>query len=331
MKKNSKITGDGFSFGLKSGAFLLVFIYAIVLSSGLKASEKVSDYKSVFRPFYDDDGKLEIAIRDFNLGSVPESLTVDPYTFKTGIIKRGKRAVKSAPDKDWKDTPYVKALYRYAAGDRLQNGGIHEGEGSYDGVFITVDMCPSKRPFDKDLFVATAGLTGKSPVDVAIAVSGLWMERHRDEFNWIRGLERSNRLNITWINHTYSHPYESSRPLRENFLLTPGVDMEREILRNEILMIGNGVTPTPFFRFPGLVSDKDLMSRLKALSLIPVGANAWLAKGETPVSGSIILVHGNGNDPVGLKDLLDFYNKRSDDFRDGSLKALPLAAAFRSR
>lgn len=329
MKRNSNDRrGVSSSLG-PAGILVLALIFCLLLSPGLQASVKVADYKVVFRPFYGDDGKLKIAIRDFNLGPVPETLIVDPYTFSTRIIKRSVIAFRVAPDKDWLGTPYVKALYKYALGDRLQNGGIREGDGEYKGVFLTVDMCPSRKGIDKDLYTATAGLTGNGPADIAIAVSGLWIERHRDEFNWIRGLESSGRLRITWVNHTYSHPYESSRPLKENFLLTPGVDVEKEVLGNEVLLIENGITPTPFFRFPGLVSDKDLMARLKSLSLIPVGANAWLSKGEAPVNGSIILVHGNGNDPAGVKDLLDFYNKRSTDFRNGSLKTLPLAAAFR--
>jgi len=328
LKRNSN-NRIGIPSGLRpAGIFVLALIFCVLLSPSIHAAVKVSDYKSVFRPFY-DAGKLKIAIRDFNLGPVPESLVVDPYTLKTEIIKKRKKPLRTAPAKDWSDTSYVKALNRYASGDMLQNGGIRDGEGERKGVFLTVDMCPSRKGIDKNLYTATAALSGKGQVDIAIAVSGLWIERHRDEFNWIRGLESSGRLRITWVNHTYSHPYESSRPLKENFLLTPGVDVDKEILGNEVFLIENGITPTPFFRFPGLVSDKNLMARLKSLSLIPVGSNAWLSKGEAPVNGSIILVHGNGNDPVGVKDLLDFYNKRATDFRNGSLKTLPLAGAFR--
>jgi len=36
--------------------------------------------------------------------------------------------------------------------------------------------------------------------------------------------------------------------------------------------------------------------------LIPLGANAWLAKGQTRIApGSIVLVHINGNEPEGLR------------------------------
>ena len=42
-----------------------------------------------------------------------------------------------------------------------------------------------------------------------------------------------------------------------------------------------------------------------AYGLIPVGSDAWLAKNEVPSAGSIVLVHGNGNEPVGVEKLLE--------------------------
>jgi hypothetical protein len=70
-------------------------------------------------------------------------------------------------------------------------------------------------------------------------------------------------------------------------------------------MIGKGLPPSVFFRFPGLVADEKLIKLLAKLSLIPLGADAWLAKGEEPRKGSIILVHGNGNEPPGIARLMN--------------------------
>ncbi len=322
---------NSFNFKIRI-IFSVIILSVFIFSPRLIASEKILSYKIVFRPFYGEGGRLGIAVREFYRGSKPQSLVVDPYTFKTRVVNGLVDTAKKAPKKAWEKTPFIKALTRYTAGGGLQNEGIREGEGSYKGVFLTADMCPSRRPFDKDLFTSTMDLPGlKEPANIALAVSGLWIERHREEFNWIRDLEKSGKLNITWINHTYSHPYDRGKPLEENFLLARGVDFEKEVLYNEVVMLENGITPSPFFRFPGLVSDKRLMARLRELSLIPVGANAWLAKGEVPVNGSIILVHGNGNEPQGIKDLRSFYKARSGDFRDGSLKALPITEAFTGR
>lgn len=56
-----------------------------------------------------------------------------------------------------------------------------------------------------------------------------------------------------------------------------------------------------FFRAPGLVTDTKLLNQLSIDGLILVGSDAWLAKGEGPQSGSIILIHGNGNKPQGIR------------------------------
>jgi hypothetical protein len=64
------------------------------------------------------------------------------------------------------------------------------------------------------------------------------------------------------------------------------------------------LTPSVFFRFPGLVSDNSEFMRVLAYGLIPVGSDAWLAKKQKPGPGSIVLIHGNGNEPLGIKKFL---------------------------
>ena len=86
-----------------------------------------------------------------------------------------------------------------------------------------------------------------------------------------------------------------------NFLLTPGVDADAEILDTERLLIANGQTPSLFFRFPGLISNAPLMQAARRHHLISLGADAWLALRQRPKPGSIVLVHPNGNEPAGLK------------------------------
>ena len=66
-------------------------------------------------------------------------------------------------------------------------------------------------------------------------------------------------------------------------------------------MIANGGTPSLFFRFPGLVSSSPLMQAVREHHLISLGADAWLALNQPPRDGSIMLVHPNGNEELGLK------------------------------
>jgi hypothetical protein len=124
------------------------------------------------------------------------------------------------------------------------------------------------------------------------------------------------------VNHSGSHPYDPEAPLARNFLLTPGIDFVSEVLSTERLLLARGLLPSVFFRFPGLVADEKLVRKLRELSLIPVGSDAWLAKGDIPKRGSIILVHGNGNEPQGIMKALPLLRK------SGQVKFLPLNEAI---
>jgi hypothetical protein len=88
--------------------------------------------------------------------------------------------------------------------------------------------------------------------------------------------------------------------LDKNFVLSKEEHLVKDILDLEITLIKNGVTPSIFFRFPGLVSNKKSIESVKSLSLITIGSNTWLAKKEPIKEGSIILVHGNKNEPLGV-------------------------------
>ena len=123
---------------------------------------------------------------------------------------------------------------------------------------------------------------------------------HFDDFRWLVDQRNSGALDILWTDHTYHHPYHRKLPDDANFLLSKGVDPQEEILDTERLLIANGETPSLFFRFPGLVSSDPLMQAVSQFHLVTLGADAWLALGQKPGRGSIVLVHPNGNEPKGL-------------------------------
>ena len=179
----------------------------------------------------------------------------------------------------------------------LQNAGLTHGAGS--GDFVTGDLCPSKRPLDRAFFTRLEAASPRAPV--ALSISGLWLIHHYDDFRWLVDQRNSGALDILWVDHTYHHPYRRKLPDIANFLLTKGVDPEEEILDTERLLIANGETPSLFFRFPGLVSSDPLMQAVSQFHLVTLGADAWLAIGQKPGRGSIVLVHPNGNEPTGLK------------------------------
>ncbi|MEK7678674.1 MAG: polysaccharide deacetylase, partial [Deltaproteobacteria bacterium] len=243
-------------------------------------------------------------------------------------------AVMEHPEKSGKetginldDTPFMNALSRYTgppSGPQdhgLRNAPIGQA------VFITIDLCPSQKKLDYELFRFLEVYSKGVPAPVAVALSGKWLKKHAEELKWLINEAKAERLNITWVNHSYSHPYKGGILPEEDFLLLDKNKFEEEVLLNESLMLENGITPSPFFRFPGLVADRELLARLKILGLIPIGSDAWLAKGQTPKQGSVILVHGNGNEPAGVKALFKYMGVPRD--KNPRIKTLPLKAALR--
>ena len=110
-------------------------------------------------------------------------------------------------------------------------------------------------------------------------------------------------------------PDMQTGPFSMNFLLKKGIDIDKEILKNEVTMIENGLIPSVFFRFPGLVSDFDIFKEVIAYGLIPIGSDAWLAKGQKPGPGSIVLIHGNGNEPLGIKKFFKLLQREKADIK----------------
>jgi hypothetical protein len=258
-------------------------------------------------------------------------LAVDPQSLKTTVIPTSSvDFFQFVLREQWVNTPYYRSLIKHTSSPcPLQNDGLTQADTPVAGTFLTVDLCPSHKPLDKRLFGGLFALwqDRTDPAPVGIAITGAWLDRHDDDLRWLLEKVREKKLAVTWINHSQTHPYDSTKPLDKTFLLTPGTDFKQEVLATEIMLLEQGLLPSVFFRFPGLVSNCNLMKQLEKLSLIPVGSRAWLAKGERPTVGSIMLVHGNGNEPKGIDILLDLFKDRKDAFTQGKLTLLPLNEA----
>jgi hypothetical protein len=314
-------------------ALLTCFASSPAIAAEMIAGSKITGYQAVLLPFYDEDGTLLAAVRRFRRGVDDRLLVLDPnrFTFREMSAAR-LPLLRKVDEETWRQTPFFAALTRQTAPPYpLQNDGLRHAEHPVAGFFLTADLCPTKKPLDRTPLTATEALPLSTPVPVALMVSGLWIERHGDDLGWLKGRITAQKLAITWVNHSYTHFYDPDTPLVKNFLLRPGTDIVDEALRLERLLIENDLMPSPFFRFPGLVSDDRLIGQLRSLSLIPIGADAWLAKGEAPSTGSIILVHANGNEPEGIRLLLAFYDRQREAFRRGDSALLPMQEAFLPR
>lgn len=322
---------------LKAVTIILCTLFLSRYSVALYAdTPKISDYHRTFIVL-EKNKKLRIAIRQYYVGNELFFLAVDPYLLTT----------ESAPAKDFKDrdylakngtlsstyfsmreinnTPYMKALLKYTEQrDKKQlNQGITRSEYPVHGVFLTINMPPSAISFEKRLFESLIDKSKimRKPVPFAVSISGLWIVEDLDEFNWITQQEKNGLFKITWINNSFSFPYYADLPLKDNFLVTPEININAEILDTEKLLLEHNQLPSVFFRFPGLISNKKLMLKLKEFGLIPVGSDAYLAKGQQFKMGDIILVHGNSNEPEGVDKILPL-------IKNGNLNLLPFQDAF---
>jgi hypothetical protein len=268
----------------------------------LQSATAVSDYKPVLKACVAPDGRKAFAIREMTIGGQKIALLADPEALTTRLERQACWTCREASEAELGATRMGRAIRESASAPGLvhrgflQNAGLTHGGG--EGDFVTGDLCPSQKPLSRAFFTQ---LESEGPhVPVALSISGLWLVHHFDDFRWLVDQRNSGALDILWTNHTYHHPYRRKLPDDANFLLTKGVDPDEEILDTERLLIANGETPSLFFRFPGLISSDPLMQAVSRRHLVTLGANAWLALGEKPDHGSIVLVHPNGNEPKGL-------------------------------
>jgi len=289
----------------------------------------VERYQPIFERCQGAD-RRSVAIRSYRQGGVDYRLIVDPHTLRTRVEQASALECDADPKNAHDliaDTPYRRALDVERENEHLvQDAGIVRSLSPVTGYFLTVDLCPSsKKGFNQALFETlehASQVHGDAALPVALSVSGGWIRKHREAFAWFRNEAVAGRLEVTWVNHTMSHPYDSHLDLAHNFMRKAGIDPLAEILGLEKLLLEQGLTPSVFFRFPGLVSSPELVQLIESLHLITIGSDAWLAKGQQPRLGSAILIHGNLNEPAGVRLMLEWVANQEE----GSIDFLPLEA-----
>jgi len=260
---------------------------------------RVRDFAAVFESCA-KDGETRLATRRMSVDGEKLLLTVDPQSLKASLERAACWRCVETSDEEQADTRFMRAVRPPADPDRppaLVNAGLVHGKGA--GAFISGDLCPSHKPLDRAFIEEVAAQGPGTPL--TLAVSGAWVAHHAQDFAWLQEKARSGALDVTWADHSYSHPYVIGLKDAQNYLLRPGVDLDREIFETEKILIAHGETPSVFFRFPGLVADGALLEKLKERHLVALGADSWLALGPPPRPGSIVLVHPNGNEPGGLR------------------------------
>lgn len=254
-------------------------------------------------------GKLVQASRSFKLDGFSRFLTIDTKTFGTEILDPKQLDCDDPTSTILNESsPWEEALNLATSPPfPKRNDGIIHATHSVNGLFLSADLCPATQDrFETGFFKELENIVHRThhPVPIALAISGSWIRHHASDFQILQSLIEMEVLKVTWVNHSKTHPFRKGERDEDNFLLESGVDPDREIEGLEIELLRNGETPSTFFRFPGLISNEFWMKALRRHSLIPVGSDAWIALREKPKSGSIILVHANGNEPEGIRRFL---------------------------
>ncbi len=297
----------------------------LLLSSITLSFAQLSEYQ----PFWGQSNDY-LVLRKWKDGTTEKYWAVHPKTLQTMILENVTvKPMTRDEARSWVSrTPYGRAMYTEQTRDgALQDAGLTRTQPNEKGFSLTMDLCPSHKPLTRDVFedLIAAFEPEEKPVPITITITGLWMQSHAEDLQWLKNLEKRGDLRITWVNHSFHHQYDPKLPLTRNFLLSKGTDMASEILLNEQAMIQNELTPSIFFRFPGLISDKSIFDEVLNAGLLPLGSDAWLAKGQKVQPGSIVLIHPNGNEPVGITDFIKLLktNASSIKKKDWLLYDLP--------
>jgi hypothetical protein len=306
---------------------LTLFIACTIAFCSLAFSQpaylNITNYQ-VYYGWIKQNGQELIVIRKFENNGNPLMLLVNPQTLETKVEAEGNYTITPASliqlRGHFKNTAYQKALQQAEKQSvKLQDAGITSGGPAQNGITLTADLCPSHRALDRRIFTAIAEAFKKtaSPAPIALSVTGVWIHQHQQDLDWLKKMQADSEITITWINHSFNHHVSPTLPLKENFLLEAGTDINYEVLETEKTMLNNGLTPSVFFRFPGLVSDQQLIYKITGFGLIPIGSDAWLAKGQRAHGGSVVLIHANGNEPVGVEDFLRLLQSKKTEITEG--------------
>ena len=261
-------------------------------------------------------GARVLVTRSLRVDGAPARLAVDADSLvssvvRAAVLEEGSR--EASPADAASESPFSRSLAETArlggANRALDRIATSAKTGDATEPFaLTIDMCQSKKVWDEALFAWAVGLAERlhRPVPIGVAMTGGWARAHPAELDRLVSWVASDKLAITWINHSSTHPLNclDSACRRAEFLTAQSVDFDAEVLGLEQALVARGLAPSVLFRFPGLVHDPARLGQLARLSLLPLDANAWIAKGQPLGPRTVVLVHGNGNEPPGIRGFL---------------------------
>lgn len=274
-------------------------------------SRRIEHYEPMNLLGFDSQSdRLHQVLRSFYRAGKPYFWAVDVQSLQTQILPHErlvKKIRKSRADElsslraaEFEQSPYFKLVEATTRpGQPLENAGLTRCNATPEGCLLTVDLCTSSKPFEHAFFDALRkrSYEDQKPLPVALCVSGLWAQKNTE---LLHDISEDKNLDVTWVNHSFGHAYYPDKSYSQNFLLYPGTHLMSEVFETERMLLSRNICPSIFFRLPGLVANDEVLKTFHQLGLVPLGADAWLAKNQQAKAGSIVLVHGNGNEPLGI-------------------------------
>lgn len=272
-------------------------------------------------------GARILELRQFRRAGKDARLVMNAESLATSVVS-GDALVAGSREQTFSGTAYDRLQARSRDGVVQSFAG---GGQAAPRVTLTVDMCQSSKPWDKALFdwaVSQGERLGRA-FPIAIAMTGGWAGKHPTEFRQLQSWENSGKLAIEWINHSMTHPLHCAGNSCA-FLTSSSVDFAGEVLGLEQVLLEQGEVPSAFFRFPGLVHNQSRRTQLRSFGMVGLDADAWLAKGEAIHDGGVILLHGNGNEPAGIRMFLSAMEGRyAGGEASGKIRFVGLSQAMR--
>lgn len=253
-------------------------------------------------------GKRYYITREWSVSNRRNCYFIDPDSLEYGIMEVP-AGLSSRPAEVTNEKGRLFDLYRRQlrlgrpyghAADRYKKSSVTE-------VLLTSDLCPTTKPYDGEFYQL---ITNRN-LPVVVFFSGHWITRHPREFQEILASKADFRAG----NHSLTHSFFDTDP----------IDLHREVLETEKILLTHGILPAPFFRFPGFRSLPSQVREITRLSLITLDGNIWM--GSPLKQKGVLLVHSNGVVSVEVRMFRRFLKKHAPEL-DSKQLSFPDALVY---
>jgi len=284
----------------KVANFKVIFVQG-VLTSPVEALKELNQAPELLS----EETEL-VLLREISLDDLNYVLAVQPRSLVSYLILQSSLGESFQRSDLNANLPYFKLLRKAAHEPIAEFTANPEAVNGKIPIVLSLDFCPSVHRADFD-FIEHLPNYFSSPNWIAF-MSGKWIKAHPQELQRLVDLNVSGKQQIIFANHSFQHPHKAP------FIADSKLDFKADTLKAEEVFLERGIAPAMFYRFPGLISNTTTLNTLNSLGYIAISSKAWIAKRQLPVKGSIVLLHGNGNEKNGINEFKQFLAKHPHEY-----------------